>query len=289
MGDDDLVLSIDVGRQNLGMCILRVGEDPHGRKDTILHWVVTSTLPACHALVQTMHDAGIVEYLPRIKNVVIERQPGKNTPMVRLQCYLEMYFAMHDKFSVLQDARHKLSFAAATPFFPGSVPSNWSYYTRKKVSVQTTKQFLQCCPQLPHLTTMFERSPKKDDLADSLLQGMAFAHYVAPLENVKAQAKRAKVPPPRKPNAKQLAAGKLAKSHVVYLVKNHPAARNSLEEFYKACDEFKPLKKAVMKHFGTADFAFKILKQWLESPNNFEASTPFTEEKTGQSATNDSL
>lgn len=256
------VLSIDVGKKNLAMCCLQPGADPHGREDTIVHWVVTSTLPACHSLVDTLRTAGVLDWLPSVKDVVIERQPGKNTPMVRLQCYLEMFFALHDKHVALADPRNKLSFAAASPYWPGKVPDNWSYYTRKKMAVESMKNFLRMVPQPDGIREAFEKSTKRDDYADAALQGMAHAHFVAPLENARAQAKRSKVPMPRRPSERQLASGKLAKSHAVALVLDRPGALDSLGALQAACDEYKPLRRALVRHFGSAEFAYAVLSEW---------------------------
>lgn len=138
--------------------------------------VTTVASPTCAALVETMRVAGVLDWLPSISHVVIERQPGKNTPMVRLQCYLEMFFTQHGKHVTLADSRNKLSFAATTRFWTGGIPSNWSYYIRKKLAVQCTKAFLQATPQDPAVTQAFHGSRKQDDFADSLWQGMAYAH-----------------------------------------------------------------------------------------------------------------
>lgn len=260
------LLSIDVGKKNLALCCLQPGADPHGRDDRILHWVVTTTLPACHALVDTLRAAGVLDWLPRVKDVVIERQPGKNTPMVRLQCYLEMFFAMHDKHVALADSRHKLNFAAASPWWPrGTQPESWSYYWRKKLAVLSTRAFLEQVPQAESLGEAFHKSQKQDDLADSLLQGMAHAHFVAPLENARAEAKRARVPAPRRPSAQQLATGKLTKSHVVsLLLADDGAALGSLEAMHRACDAYKPLRRAITRHFGSVEFCHRVVGEWHE-------------------------
>ena len=85
---------------------------------------------------------------------------------------------------------------------------------------------------------------------------------MAPQHNAKAQAKRTKVPAPRKPTTKQLAGGKLSKSHVVFIVRNDPLALASVDGLHKACDTFKPLKKGLVRHFGSVEFAFKVLREW---------------------------
>jgi hypothetical protein len=259
----DLVLSIDVGEKNLGLCCLRPGGDPKGGDDRICYWIVTSTLPGCHALAETLREAGVMDWLPRVRDVVIERQNGRNTKMVRLQCYLEMFFTLHGKFVAIADPCHKLNFAACTPHFPfKDPPAKWTYYFRKKASIQSTQAFLEATAQPEAAKHTFARSSKKDDLGDSLWQGMAYAHFVAPLQNVKAQAKRSKVPAPRKPTAKQLAVGKLSKSHVVFIVRNDPHALSTLDGLHKACEAFKPLKKGLVRHFGSVEFAFRVLRDW---------------------------
>ena len=233
------VLSIDVGRHNLALCVLSIGEDPRGQEDVICGWLVTHCDPTPRGIRDAMMTSGMA--LDGIDDVVIERQPPKNATMSRLQHYLEMFFAMHDKPVTVQDAKHKLAFAASTPWWDGEGVDSWTYHMRKKLSVATTARFLEATSQPDAWRALFKGSRKKDDLGDCLLQGMAYAHNVRPLE-----AARRAMPPavvkPRKPTAAQDATGKYSKPNIVYLLKKGESLETN-----------KKLAKAVDRHFGGAD------------------------------------
>ena len=162
-----------MGRKNLAVCLLRPG--PSVLEDVVLQWAVTACEPTAAGI------RGAVESLPwalAADVVVIERQPPRNATMSRLQHYLEMYFAMHSKTVVVQDAKHKLAFAASTPWWPAQPLESWTYHTRKKVSVSTALGFVQATPQDPAVVAGFLAAKKKDDYADSLLQCQAFCRRV---------------------------------------------------------------------------------------------------------------
>lgn len=260
------VLSIDVGHKNLALCVLLAGGDPVGRQDAIERWMVIACEPTargvCDALRNALGDLlGDMRDLPGdlqgdvpgdvredvsagpqepakpgvLTDVVIERQPPRNATMSRLQHYMEMYFAMQGLPVVVQDAKHKLAFAAGTPWWPSEDLASWTYHTRKKVAVQTVAAFLGEIPQPPNA---FAQARKKDDYADCLLQAMAYAHHVRPLE----LAKRQCAPPavkPRKPTAAQLASGKLPKSciaHMLHHGRDHPALHASIRREFGTLD-----------------------------------------------------
>lgn len=169
----DLVLGIDVGAKNLALCAIRPGADPLGTGDAIELWALTSTALSPRSLANAVRAAGVDELLPRVRDVVIERQPGRNTKTVRLQHYLEMLFALRDVRVHTQHSKRKLDYAAKTPWFPGTPTT--TYYARKKAAVQTAAAFLAAVPQPPAAHEAFA-CKKQDDLADALLHAMAFAH-----------------------------------------------------------------------------------------------------------------
>lgn len=174
-----VVLSIDVGRKNLALCAVRPGDKP--ASDRIVAWSVISCEPTAAGIAAAVHaltrdDARWADATARCTDVVIERQPPRNATMSRLQHYLEMYFAMHSKHVVVQDAKHKLAYAASTPWWPSGDLASWTYYLRKKLSVQTTEAFLADTHQAADLVDAFQQTKKKDDYADSLLQCQAYCH-----------------------------------------------------------------------------------------------------------------
>jgi hypothetical protein len=65
-------------------------------------------------------------------------------------------------------------FASKTPWWPQDivVTNKWSYYTRKSAAIKTVRAFLK--ETHSEFAPFFESCAKKDDLADALLQAMAF-------------------------------------------------------------------------------------------------------------------
>jgi hypothetical protein len=158
------VLSIDVGSRNLGLCVL-------GPNTTIEHWQLLE-LPTpltphnmCEAMAKVLDEW-------TYDTVVIERQPGKNHLMQRIQHYCEMLFHCRGKPVVIMDARAKLLHAAKTVWWPSEIDitKKWSYRTRKTAAVKTVRTFLEATHS--PFAQFFNQCPKKDDVADALLQAM---------------------------------------------------------------------------------------------------------------------
>ena len=225
------VIALDVGQKNLGACAILGGADPQGREDEITGWAVLEVDPASADSFARGLEPVLGPWLgddPGAGVVVVERQPARNVKMTRLQHFIEMWCAVRGARVVVQDAQHKLSFALSSPWSPAEDLPNWNYRTRKRVAVQTSTRYLEWArgeglewagAWEAHLAG----SRKKDDLADSLLHAMAYAHHVGPMEAARHRAARAAASKPlkvvaRKPTPAQLARGRLSKSAIKYVL-----------------------------------------------------------------------
>jgi hypothetical protein len=243
------VLGVDVGRKNLALCLLEPGACAKGRDDRVVRWTVTSADPSAAGIAAAL---AAEPWTLQCDEVAVERQPNRNPTMSRLQHYLEMYFAMHDKLVTVQDPKHKLAFAAATPWWSPDLATSWTYHARKKLAVATATAFLADTPQAADVRATFAGSAKKDDLADAALHAMAYAHHVRPLDATRramAAAVAKATLKPRKPTAKQQASGKFTKANIAHFFKGCPA-RDAMRAI---ADATPGLRKSVTTHFGSLD------------------------------------
>lgn len=163
-----MILSIDVGSRNLGVCVLA------GTQNDIRLWkVIELPIPLTAKGVADTVQENVREWIDEVETVVIERQPGKNLLMQKVQHFCEMMFHCLGKHVIIMEARAKLTFASKTPWWPRDVETKkWSYYQRKSAAVKTVRAFLTATHS--EFLSFFDSCPKKDDLADALLQAMAF-------------------------------------------------------------------------------------------------------------------
>ena len=162
---DTRVLSIDVGKLNLAFCVLE--QNAHTKDVVVKHVHFGGIAPTCEGIVDAFRDL-VCEY----DTVIIERQPGQNARMCRLQHFLEMFFHLRENCKVVVfDPRKKIAHAFSTAFWSVDVPFPKTYYQRKKASVAVVRRFLEMTGQC---VNEFDDAHKKDDIADAILQGLAF-------------------------------------------------------------------------------------------------------------------
>ena len=168
-------IGIDPGTKNLALCMID--------GQTIVQWDVINIMPDPNGIADGLTKINFADWVKESTDVVIERQPTKNPRAVRIQHYIEMFCAMNGGRVYCIDPKHKLSYASSTSYWPERDILNWSYNERKKLSVETTANFLKNTEQDEKFVTMFEKSKKKDDLADALLHCLAFDENIKPMMN----------------------------------------------------------------------------------------------------------
>ena len=237
----DSVLSFDVGIRNLAYC--------HLRGDSIEHWGVldlgvkmnSSTEAITRALVTTL-DAHSDEFKDA-KDIIIEKQPARNPKMRYIEGMLSAYFFIKHPESKTQSYSPKYKLGKNT--FKGL--SNYS--ERKKLGVKRTREFLEKTQETNRRNAeLFEKSKKKDDLADSLLQALSFKNHALfsevnddGNEDIDSIFKDTK---PRKPTDKQAKSKKYSRSNLKYFVQNDPLCiaetniRNAFLRLFKKEPEY---------------------------------------------------
>jgi len=217
-----LLLSIDVGIRNLAMCLM----DQNDKR--IVQWDVSGVPP--------QHQDGLFPCLrdhlddkPWVLDaevVLIEKQPNKNRGMGAVQNFLHAYFVIHKKNTIIYDARHKV------PDVCG--PGKAMYKKRKQTAIDRTHEHLKTpdsinAPWLP----MFEGSKKKDDLADTFLQGKSYIdRRVVEPKLTKPKKSAARRPTPNQKDTKY------SKSNIMWLMKDL-----GKEKFMKSKRNMKDLKR----------------------------------------------
>jgi hypothetical protein len=106
------------------------------------------------------------------KTILIEKQPDRNKKMISVMHFLHSYFIIKcpEAETILYDARHKIPDVAG--------PGKAQYNKRKKVAIERCEAFIRSGPTNAHWLETFQKSKKKDDLADTVMQALSFVNRI---------------------------------------------------------------------------------------------------------------
>lgn len=154
-----------------------------------------------------------------VSKVLIEKQPNKNAGIKSIEHFIHAYFLIGGKEVIIYDARHKI---------PDISGAN-NYKKRKNAAVERCRDFLKDTNE--EWIEFFDTHKKKDDLADTVMQALAFLNT---------ESKEVKKNMPRKPTENQKRT-KYSKANLAYIVKNNleQDARftRDLNKYYKNIQE----------------------------------------------------
>lgn len=174
--DDPGVVAIDVGRENMGVCVLRFPVDGGPAIETWRRGSVERA--SADTVARFFESLGFFD--PSYEGpfeMVVERQVGANPTAVRIQAYTEMLFFYHGWTVFSCEPRAKfdgpVKFDMATR---EEVTGAKTYYRRKSLAVDIARRFLKADPgNALEWSEFFETETKRDDLADALMYALTHA------------------------------------------------------------------------------------------------------------------
>ena len=155
-------LSVDIGIKNLAFCICDSGHK-------IVDWkVVEIQNTNVRVMIESIHQL-FEQY--DFQCIILEKQPSRNIKMRMVENTLAVYFIMSGVSKVIQySPKHKLGDIGKT------TRGRANYTLRKKMGISMCGKYIE-----EHETEWieyFNKHKKKDDLADCLLQYIAYHQIV---------------------------------------------------------------------------------------------------------------
>jgi len=188
-----IILSFDVGIKNLAYCQI------DSTNCDILDWNVIdcSVSKNGNVIVKLIEELESLPNLLESDTILIEKQPSFNPQMRIISTAIYVYFAlrlnyeMGTKTKILYySAKNKLKLCYNTESLQdknnkkldgslkGKKGKRQSYYYNKKAAIEQTKILIEKkvnnCKWYTKYLIFFDKSKKKDDLADSFLQALAY-------------------------------------------------------------------------------------------------------------------
>jgi|TARA_R110000822_G_scaffold134039_4_gene271519 phosphoenolpyruvate synthase/pyruvate phosphate dikinase len=228
-----MILSIDVGIRNLAMCLI------DDKSNIVQEWDVSGVPPehkdGLYISLRDHLDAR--PWVLTANTILIEKQPDRNKKMISVMHFLHSYFIIRcpKAETILYDARHKIPDVAG--------PGKAQYNKRKKVAIERCEAFIRDGPTNAHWLETFQKSKKKDDLADTVMQALSFINRkeIVPASKKKKSTKLIA----RKPNENQKMT-KYSKCNLAWIylnkvecevLENNKRFMKDLKRYYKDINE----------------------------------------------------
>jgi hypothetical protein len=188
-----IILSFDVGIKNLAYCQI------DSLTKDILDWhIIDCSVPKNgNVIVKLIEELESITNLLDSDTILIEKQPSLNPQMRIISTAIYVYFTLRLNYEkgtktkiLYYSAKNKLKLCNDTESLQnkqeeksdgtlkGKKGKRKSYYYNKKAAIEQTKIFIENKIESNSFYTkyvvFFNNSKKKDDLADSYLQGIAY-------------------------------------------------------------------------------------------------------------------
>lgn len=234
-------LSFDVGTKNLAYCITDAD-------DNIVDWKNLEIKHKNHDDLPTALIKLLDQYpnMLDVTTILVEKQPNRNAKMRMVESMLHCYFIIKGVTNEDSPIKKAIVYSSKNKLGKETFKGKSNYKMRKCLSVSRCREYIKTQDEKWQL--LFEKSRKKDDLADCLLQTLSYTKNkkLEELSSIKFNLELKIVA--RKPTDKQHKKG-YSQSNLKYL-------------FHENADIFETTKKAsecAIKLFGTVENAKKVL------------------------------
>jgi hypothetical protein len=168
------IVSVDCGSKNMALCVINADNAGNLTRDSVMHLErVCLHGSSISDLVRTLK--GKLEersaLWERTNFFVIEQQPASNIRMKVISHCLEMYWHTCNPAATITFSSARTALARVGTGMGVMLPAKLSYAARKKKSVELATTILRASP----MSMVLAAEKKKDDCADALIHGVAWA------------------------------------------------------------------------------------------------------------------
>lgn len=258
------ILSFDIGLKNLAYCFCEFNEN----NVKIFEWDVECLSNVKKVLPLDELNKKIINFFDKnpqfLKTdyILIEQQPTKNPLMKNISIMIHSYFIIR---GIIDKQINKSTIEKVLFFSPKNKLKVYDgpeivcnlksrYSQRKKIGIEQTKYFISKY-NLSDYSDVFNKSKKKDDLADSFLQALCYYKFKEYKNNQNPKANFHKWKGiSRKPTKKQLVEGNFTLPNLRYyfktIIRNEDFPKNEIEIQKYFPDVYEFIIKCIKSNFG---------------------------------------